>query len=109
MAGLDDIDIQVEAEVSMRVSQVVNSLLNSATGADNVNTLNAQGVLYHAMHSRPEPFSNYDPMYPLLTHISVFPHGKGVRPQGMSEESYVRALLRRSPRSQYINRIVIGK
>ena len=82
MASLDDIDIHVESEISMRVSEFINARLTPASGAENVNTLNAQGVLYHAMQSRPEPFSNYDPMYPLLTHITVFPNGKGVRPQG---------------------------
>jgi hypothetical protein len=43
---------------------------------------------------------DYDPLYPLLAHPTVFIHGEGECPTGMKESTWVKIILRRPPLSR---------
>ena len=48
-----------------------------------------------------KPLSSYDDDYLLKLHPSTFPWGKGKKPEGMSDISYYRILLKRVPMAQF--------
>jgi hypothetical protein len=97
MAGLHDVDMHINALPEYQVGTAIAERLKFAQR--NVDTLNAGGILALA-ESNKEIFSDYDRMWPILAHPTMFPNLTGARPHGMSHETWVDITLRR-PRDQF--------
>jgi hypothetical protein len=97
MAGLHDVDMHINALPEYQVGTAIAERLKFAQR--NVDTLNAGGILALAKSNK-EIFSDYDRMWPILAHPTMFPNLTGARPDGMSHETWVGITLRR-PRNQF--------
>jgi hypothetical protein len=62
---------------------------------------NGQNVIASILPLGSKPLDSYANDYLLKLHPSVFPNGKGARPEKMSPQQYYRILLERTPMSQF--------
>jgi hypothetical protein len=90
--GVESMEIMSEMDLLPSVESVVNKAKM---------TLSVQGILTSTIPAGTTPSSDYAPDFLLRSHPCVFPHGKGQRPAGMSNDTYFRTLFQRYPTEQF--------
>lgn len=88
--GIDDVEMQVVPPVADTKVAAHNSKDKFFPGA-----VLATGI------PRTSPCNDYDPMWIVYAHPSVFPHGRGQCPAGMSLRHYFKCILQRYPAKQF--------
>jgi hypothetical protein len=101
MAGLDEADTYVDVTGA---DDVVETLRRNATTATNLSEfLNGAAVMGVVTGRTDGPHNDYEPDWFALAHPSVFPHGVGLKPDGMSTKEWVKCMLNRWPRAAATN------
>ncbi|GAX86262.1 hypothetical protein CEUSTIGMA_g13674.t1 [Chlamydomonas eustigma] len=96
MEGIDEVELQ------MSTSDLVPECVGAAKLFAHLHT---NGVLVSGIPAATTPLSDYDPMWLVHSHPSIFPHGTGACPEGMSLEAWAKGILCRYPRTQYAQNI----
>ncbi|GAX75776.1 hypothetical protein CEUSTIGMA_g3219.t1 [Chlamydomonas eustigma] len=98
MEGIDEVELQ------MSTSDLVPECVGSA--AKLFAHLHTNGVLVSGIPAAATPLSDYDPMWLVHSHPSIFPHGTGACPEGMSLKTWAKGILCRYPKThQYAQNI----
>lgn len=101
MQGIDHINHTTTGEDEEVETALITHLRRVASAHENINTLQGGGLI--ALTHGNELASDYDPMWAVLAHPSMFPNGTGAKPDGMSLETWVTHILRMHPRKQFQN------
>jgi len=94
----DEMELQLETAPT---TDMVRLAARAAATIPDATTLLEHGGILAASTASGQPYSDYDPRWPLLVHPTAFPFGKGQCPTDMSMETWTRLLLNRYPHSQF--------
>ena len=95
MDGIDEVETQMDP----------NTMVPDAkTAANASSSLHASGVLISAV-PKSSPLNDYDALWMVHAHPSVFPYGTGGCPNGMSFIKWFRGLINRYPCQQYAQNV----
>ena len=96
--GIDELEVQVDPDSTVDVETTVQ---RATVMLQRQGLLSNKNVLVSAIPRVDQIVSDYDPSWMLGAHPSAFPHNKGARPDGMSEERWAQCILLRYPASQF--------
>jgi hypothetical protein len=90
--GIDESEVHVDPSDNINVEETIRRAAVY---------LNRPGLIVNSIPRSQDIIDDYSPVWFPGTHPSVFPHGVGTRPKGVSEERWATGVINRYPVEQF--------